>query len=73
MMACCAQYYTWHPVPLRNPAKCLNIVAVVIAIGALNLANDLIILVMRLPLVWRLNLRRSQMCGVVAIFLTGLL
>ena len=69
---CEPQYYTWHVV-LNAPAKCIPIVNVIMAIGGVNLVTDLVILIMPLPLIWRLNLRPNQKWGLLAIFLTGTL
>jgi len=68
---CSPVYFSWHF--SLTEGKCIGITKVIIAIGAVNLVTDLTILIMPLPLVWRLNLRRNQKWGLFIIFGTGLL
>jgi hypothetical protein len=67
---CEDEYYTWH---FSFTAKCIEITTVTVAIGAVNIATDLIIMVMPLPLIWQLHLGKSQKLGLLAVFGTGLL
>ena len=39
--------------------------------GVLNLAADLVVVIMPVPLLWRLQLPRHQKIGLVVLFLSG--
>ncbi|KAL9097270.1 MAG: hypothetical protein Q9165_000697 [Trypethelium subeluteriae] len=43
------------------------------AIGAMNIITDFIIMVMPLPLIWQLQLGKTQRAGLMLVFLTGAL
>ena len=51
--------------------ECINDYAQDIATGAFNIFSDLVILVLPLPLIWRLQLDISHRISLLAIFLLG--
>jgi hypothetical protein len=62
---CEDEYYMWH---FSFTAKCIEITTINAAIGAVNIATDLVIMVMPSPLIWRLQLGKSQEWGLLAVF-----
>ncbi|TGO50596.1 hypothetical protein BCON_0180g00220 [Botryotinia convoluta] len=66
---CKDEYYTWH---FSLTASCIEITTLNVANGALNLATDVVIMIMPLPLIWHLQLKRAQKWGLMAIFSTGI-
>ena len=55
------------------PGHCASLPIVTIANGGLNILSDFAVVVAPIPLVSRLQLRRANMIGLLAIFSTGLL
>jgi len=55
------------------PGRCLNMDAVIVASGAVNLLSDLTILLLPQNTIWRLNLSSRKKLGVSAIFAVALL
>ncbi|KAI9833956.1 MAG: hypothetical protein M1826_005861 [Phylliscum demangeonii] len=60
----------WQPIPSPS-AACIDDLAFFLATGALNLLADLAILLLPLPVIWRLRLRRQQKLALSAIFTLG--
>lgn len=69
--ACRPLLKTWHIVTI--PGECFDMIKVNYSIGALNLATDLVILMMPVPLVLKLHLHTRQKIGILGIMLTGAL
>lgn len=55
------------------PGDCASLQDIAVATGAFNIVSDLAIVVVPVPLVLKLQLRRSKMLGILAIIATGLL
>ena len=55
------------------PGTCLNLTAIDFTIGGFNIFTDAAILVLPLPLVWKLHVTKARMIGLVAVFATGVL
>ena len=53
------------------PGHCINVVKLWLGNAIPNIVTDLVIIVIPLPLVWNLQMRRSQKIAVCGIFLTG--
>ncbi|RAL64938.1 hypothetical protein DID88_001529 [Monilinia fructigena] len=66
---CKDEHYTWH---FSVTASCIEITTLNIANGALNLATDVVIMIMPLPLIWNLQLQKAQKWGLLAVFSTGI-
>ena len=86
MMAICGSYclifffiYAFDCNPVHQlwttlqPKNCILITTVTAAVGGFNIATDFILLVMPLPLIYRLQLRPRQRWGLLGIFATGVL
>lgn len=58
---------------VTTPGTCIEILGLGVAGSVLNLAADLIILVLPMPLVWKLRLPLRQKMAVISIFATGAL
>ena len=58
---------------MLQPTNCIPIIQVTTAIGGLNIATDLIIFIMPLPVIYRLQLNPKQKRGLLAVFATGAL
>lgn len=68
---CKPVYYTWHF--SVDHFDCIEITQINVAIGAINIFTDLIIMIMPLPLVWQLQLAKTQKAGLLVVFSTGAL
>lgn len=51
--------------------KCINDYAQDVATGALNIFSDLAILVLPLPMLWKLQLHMKHRLSLIAIFMLG--
>lgn len=51
--------------------SCINRTSVYICIAALNIASDVVLLIMPIPVVWALQMPRMQRVGVLVVFLLG--
>ena len=54
-----------------NQAECLDQVPLPVITGGFNIATDVLIVLLPLPLVAKLQLRMSDMIGVMAVLATG--
>ncbi|ERF77189.1 hypothetical protein EPUS_06469 [Endocarpon pusillum Z07020] len=61
----------WHTVTWTGGGTCIDTIKVSYAVGGINVFSDLVILVMPIPLLLKLNLKKSQKLGLLAIFATG--
>ncbi|RDL34576.1 uncharacterized protein BP5553_07704 [Venustampulla echinocandica] len=68
-MVCGNAYDTWH---FSFEADCLPTTDITVAIGAVNIFTDSIIMVMPIPIIWKLQLKQTQRWGLLAVFGTGL-
>ena len=51
--------------------KCVDLAALVVSTGVLNMLTDIIILIIPMPIVWSLKISNRQKVAVSAIFLLG--
>ncbi len=58
---------------LRTKGKCVKLIPVLIVIGGFNIATDVTLLVLPVPLIWKLRLPWPKRLGVFAAFATGIL
>ncbi|KAL8917289.1 MAG: hypothetical protein Q9172_005915 [Xanthocarpia lactea] len=63
---------TWHALTYTGPAKCFDNSMVQFVIGGFNIATDLIILVMPMPIILKLNTDSKRKIGLLVIFSTGI-
>jgi len=61
---------TWNS---SIPKKCVKLVAIDFTIGSFNIFTDAAILVLPLPLIWKLQITRARFIGLFAVFSTGVL
>ncbi|KAI9790932.1 MAG: hypothetical protein M1816_004693 [Peltula sp. TS41687] len=55
------------------PGKCINVLAAGVAGSVINIFTDFVILLLPMPMVWRLRLPMRQKIAVIGIFATGAL
>ncbi|KAI9847346.1 MAG: hypothetical protein M1838_000930 [Thelocarpon superellum] len=60
--------YLWKH---SGPAQCINQIALVISTAAINVFTDLFIVILPIPLVWRLQATRRKRLAVSGIFVLG--
>ena len=66
-----------HPVgaawssPAKGSASCLSIVKLQVAVGWINIATDVALMVLPMPVLWRLNMPWQKKAGVAVLFATG--
>lgn len=63
---------TWNLL-LRVTSHCLSIIKIDIAIGAFNIASDIFILFLPIPMLWQLRMPVSQRLGLIVVMTTGIL
>ena len=68
---CLPASYYWTKVTMKTHGTCLNITALLISTAILNIVTDVGILMLPMPIVWRLQIRKSQKFAVSSIFLLG--
>ncbi|KAL8929542.1 MAG: hypothetical protein Q9208_001211 [Pyrenodesmia sp. 3 TL-2023] len=64
---------TWHVQTFKGPAKCFAATTVQFVIGGFNIATDLVILVMPMPIILHLQMDLKRKIGLLVIFSTGIL
>ena len=70
LFACSPESATWN----RNiPGKCIDLIALDITIGALNLFTDSVIFILPIPILLRLQTSRRTKIELLIVFGTGLL
>ena len=67
---CTPVHKAWAP---EVDGHCLNLVELGVASGYINIATDLLILLLPIPMVWSLQLSAKIRLAVMAIFATGIL
>lgn len=70
IFACTPREKYWN---ITIPGTCIELLSLGVAGSALNLATDLIILCLPMPMVWKLRLPLKQKLAVIGIFATGAL
>ena len=58
----------WEPL---LPGRCIDIIHVGVASGIVNIIYDVILLILPIPMVWRLQLAKKMKIAVICIFMTG--
>ena len=58
----------WEPL---LPGRCIDIIHVGVASGVVNIIYDVILLIIPIPMVWRLQLAKKMKIAVTGIFMTG--
>ncbi len=56
---------------METPGHCINYTKAGLAYGSMNIASDLLIFILPLPMVWRLKLSIKEKIGVSLIFMSG--
>jgi len=56
---------------LEHSGNCASLTKIDIAIGGFNIPSDLLILILPIPMLWRLQLPWSRKLGLIAVFATG--
>ncbi|KAG6999534.1 hypothetical protein G7Y79_00034g069570 [Physcia stellaris] len=56
----------------RLRGRCISIHNFLLANGSINTATDILLLILPLPILWRLKARKVQKCVLTSIFITGL-
>ena len=64
---------TWHLIGWTRPGHCMNNIKVNFAIGGFNIATDLIIILLPMPVIGQLHLNLGRKIALLFIFSTGLL
>ena len=59
---------TWNP---RIPGKCINSIVFFLSQCAQNTSTDLIVLLLPLPLIWKLQVPKSQKVALIGVFSLG--
>ena len=68
---CLPSSYYWTKVTMKTHGTCLNITALLISTAVLNIVTDVGILILPMPIVWRLQIQNPQKVAVSSIFLLG--
>lgn len=68
IFGCSPRSKYWVP---ETPGHCINYTKAGLAYGSFNIASDLLIFILPLPLVWRLELSRREKAGISVIFMSG--
>ena len=58
---------------LKSHAKCIDAGMVVLVYGWFNIFTDLILLVLPMPMVWRMQMKWTKKLGIAFVFATGAL
>lgn len=68
--ACQPRSYFWARFSGAGGA-CIDINTFFLALGVINMINDIIVLLIPIPQIWKLNMRREKRLGVIGILLLG--
>lgn len=63
--------YGWTQFTGKTTGKCVDFTALLLSTAVINICTDVAVLVLPMPLVWRLKIERSQKFAVSGIFLLG--
>lgn len=69
LFGCSPRSKYWIP---DTPGHCINYTKAGQAYGSMNIASDLLIFILPLPIVWRLQMPLKERLGVLLIFMSGL-
>lgn len=70
LFGCSPRSKYWIP---DTPGHCISYTKAGLAYGSMNIASDLLIFTLPLPIVWRLQLPLKERLGVLLIFMSGLM
>lgn len=70
LTACSPFEKNWNPL---IPGKCLNTIAVSVAISAINLPFDVVIFLLPQRVIWGLQMRSQRKIGISMLFAVGIL
>ena len=68
---CSPVSFYWNQLAGDTLGFCVNEYSFLAANAALNIASDIMILVLPMPIVWRLHIKKSQKLAISSIFLLG--
>lgn len=68
IFGCSPRSKYWIP---DTPGHCIDYTKAGLAYGLMNIASDLLIFVLPLPLIWQLKLSRREKAGISFIFMSG--
>ncbi|KAL8894621.1 MAG: hypothetical protein Q9192_004176, partial [Flavoplaca navasiana] len=68
IFGCSPRSKYWEP---STPGHCIDYTKAGLAYGSMNIISDLLILILPIPLVWRLKLSRREKVGISVIFMSG--
>ncbi|KAL8634261.1 MAG: hypothetical protein Q9228_008145, partial [Teloschistes exilis] len=68
LFGCSPRSKYWIP---DTPGHCINYTKAGQAYGSMNIASDLLIFILPLPIVWRLQMPLKERLGVLLIFMSG--
>ncbi|KAL1965539.1 hypothetical protein VTN77DRAFT_5622 [Rasamsonia byssochlamydoides] len=72
--SCNPVYWAWHVTldEAWNARHCINFLPLNTAMGAVNIATDVVLLMLPLRMVWKVQMRTAQKLGLTLVFGTGL-
>lgn len=70
IFGCSPRSKYWLP---DTPGHCINYTKAGLAYGSMNVASDLLIFILPLPIVWQLRLPLKERLGVSLIFMSGVM
>lgn len=70
LVVCRPLEHFWNP---SSPGECGDLVTTLIVFGVLDVAIDVVILLLPIPMVWKLQMPFANKIGLAAIFAMGLL
>ena len=68
---CTPVSFFWNQIAGDTNGFCVNEYSFLAGNAALNIASDIMILMLPMPIVWRLHIKRSQKLAISSIFLLG--
>jgi len=71
LFQCTPVSFFWNQLDGDIPGFCINEYSFLAANAALNITSDIMILVLPMPIVWRLHIKKSQKLAISSIFLLG--
>lgn len=68
---CTPVSYLWTQFSGKTKGKCVDFTALLIATAAVNIFTDVAVLVLPMPMVWKMKIEKAQKLAVSGIFLLG--
>ncbi|KAL8961642.1 MAG: hypothetical protein Q9193_001837 [Seirophora villosa] len=68
---CTPVSYLWTQFSGKTKGKCVDFTALLIATAAVNIFTDVAVLVLPMPMVWKMKIQKAQKLAVSGIFLLG--